>query len=687
MRGFTSEKITMQQQERRACVYIRQSTQTQVRLHRTSQDNQYSLVERAQALGWPRERIQVIDDDLGQSGQDSTRKGFQELVSAVSLGHVGLILAYEASRLARNNADWYRLLDLAAMMGALLADADGIYDPRNYNDRLLLGLRGIMSEAELHLLQLRMVAGRRRQIEAGTYRQHLPTGLVRLSDGRVVKDPDQQIQHTIALVFERFTALGSCQQVLRSFRDEEVLLPRRQTAGRYAGELWWKRPSAPAIYAIVRNPAYAGAFVHGRTIVHPDRRPGERRQYVRQPLAEWTAVRQEMYPAYISWEQFMANQEQLADNASAFDRRARGAPREGRALLAGLAVCGRCGHQMRVGYKSRHRYLCQALAEDYRAPQCLSLDGAGIDAAVVEAFFAALAPAELDLLEDVLRAQQLEHDQGAQHHADQVKRAEYEARLAERQYQAVDPDNRLVAASLERRWELALRALVEAREALERFAQTPPVPLLDPALRDQLRDLGPQLPTLWDSGRLTPAHKKALLRSLIRRVILSRPTPETIQVKVVWVSGAYSVLNVPTTVHRGGSLPNYEQFVARIVELSAQGYHDAVIAQRLTDEGFRSARRLEVVPKTVEKIRRAQGQKALLGVFTASDQIEGCWTVGGLARHLGVSSEWVRNRITRGQVPARHHPLTGRYLIADDPAVLEPLKREVDRIPARRAFS
>ena len=234
---------------------------------------------------------------------------------------------------------------------------------------------------------------------------------------------------------------------------------------------------------------------------------------------------------------------------------------------------------------------------------------------------------------------------------------------------------------------MALRALIDAKEALERFARTPAVPSLDPALCEQLRDLGPQLPALWGSGRLTPAHQKALLRSLIRRVILSRPTPETIQVKVVWVSGAYSVLSVPATVHRGRSLPNYEQLVARILELSVQGYQDAVIAQRLTEEGFRSARRMEIVPKTVEKIRRAQGQKALTGLFTASDQIEGRWTVGGLARHLGVSSDWVRNRIVRGKIPAQHHPLTGRYLIADDPVVLDLLTRDVERIPARRAFS
>jgi DNA invertase Pin-like site-specific DNA recombinase len=232
-----SEKISSAHRERGAYVYVRQSSPKQVRENRAGQENQYALVERALALGWPREHIHVIDDDLGQSGRDGQRPGFQELVGAVSLGRAGLILAYEASRLARNNADWYRLLDLATVAGTLLADTDGVFDPRDYNDRLLLGLRGMLSEAELHLLRLRMDAGRLRQVEQGTYRQHLPTGLVRLPDGRVVKDPDQQVQHAIALVFARFAALGSCQRVLRSLRDDGLLLPRHQTSGLHAGQL------------------------------------------------------------------------------------------------------------------------------------------------------------------------------------------------------------------------------------------------------------------------------------------------------------------------------------------------------------------------------------------------------------------------------------------------------------------
>jgi DNA invertase Pin-like site-specific DNA recombinase len=422
------EKITPRHHARRACVYVRQSTAKQVRQNRAGQANQYALAERAQALGWPADRIQIIADDLGQSGQDGERPGFQELVSAVSLGHIGLILAYEASRLVRSNAAWYTLLDLATLRGTLIADVDGVYDPRDYHDRLVLGLQGMLSEAELHLLQLRMAAGRQRQIAQGTYQQHLPTGLIRLDDGRVVKDPDQQIQHSLTLVFERFAKLGSCQKVLRSLRDDGVVLPRRQVAGPQAGALLWKRPSNAMLYAVLHNPAYAGAFAYGRKTTQPDRQPGKRAGTVRQPLDGWTALHQDVYPAYISWAQFLANQERLTDNASNVAQRARGAPRDGAALLAGLVVCGRCGHQMRVAYKHQPSYVCNALSEAYRAPMCLRLVGAPIDAAVVEAFFAVLAPAELAVLDETLAAQQADRQRLTQCYADQVARTAYEVR-------------------------------------------------------------------------------------------------------------------------------------------------------------------------------------------------------------------------------------------------------------------
>jgi hypothetical protein len=512
-----------------------------------------------------------------------------------------------------------------------------------------------------------------RQIERGTYRQSLPTGLVRLEDGRVVKDPDQQIQRAIELVFARFAALGTCQKVLRSLRDDGLPLPRRQVAGLHAGQLLWKRPSAAALYDILRNPAYAGAFVYGRKGRNPDRRPDQARQ-VRRPIEEWTAVHREAYPAYITWEQYLANQARLTDNASAFARRARGAPREGVALLAGLAFCGCCGRPMRVAYKTHHRYVCNALNETYRAPMCLSVDGASVDAAVVAAFFAALAPVELDLLDEVLAAQRADHRHLAQQYADQVARAEYEAHLAERRYRAVDPENRLVAAELERGWEAALRAVETACEAAERFDREPAPPALDPALRAHLGDVGRELPALWASGRLTPAQQKELLRSLIRRVVLSRPAPDTVEVRVVWVSGAASLHVVAPPLHRSRDLGSYDRLVARTLELGAEGYQDGAIAECLTAEGFRSARSPSVPKQLVEKIRRDHAQVSLTEQFRRREKIDGRWTVGGLARELNVTGNWLRKRIAEGMVPAVRHPLTGRYLIDDDPAALTRLR-------------
>jgi DNA invertase Pin-like site-specific DNA recombinase len=391
----SAEKITARHRERAAYIYVRQSTVRQVQHNRESQRNQYALVERAVALGWRPERVHVIDADQGQSGQDGTRRGFQELVAAVSLGHVGLVLAYEASRLARRNADWYALLDLATVVGVLIGDVDGVYDPRSYNDRLLLGLRGMLSEAELHLLHLRLEAGRLRQVERGTYRQRLPTGLVRLPDGRVVKDPDQQVQRALALVFDRFRALGSCQKVLRALRDEGVALPRGQTAGPAAGELLWKPPTEGAVYEVLRNPAYAGAFVYGRhTRQHAPGQPaGPAARRVYRPVEEWPVVHRDAYPAYLPWEEFVANQARLRDNASSFARRARATPRAGSALLAGLVTCGHCGRQLHVAYRARPWYRCSALQKVFGRSGCLDLAAPPLDAAVVEAFFAALAPA------------------------------------------------------------------------------------------------------------------------------------------------------------------------------------------------------------------------------------------------------------------------------------------------------
>jgi hypothetical protein len=465
---------------------------------------------------------------------------------------------------------------------------------------------------------------------------------------------------------------------MRSLRDDGLLLPRHHLKGPHAGQIVWNHPSQAALYELLRNPAYAGAFVYGRRRAAPERRPGHRGRRRYQAIADWTVLRQDVYPAYITWEQFVTNQTRMSENASDFSRRTRGSPRQGTALLAGLVVCGHCGRQMRSIYKPSVRYLCNAANRTYGAPMCLHLDGASIEAVVVEAFFSALTRAELDLLDEVLAAQAADQERVQRQHAEQVARAEYEARLAQKQYEAVDPENRLVAAELERRWEHALQALARAREAAEQAAapRTPPA-RLDPILREQLRDLGPRMPELWMSGRLSVVHKKELLRCLIRRILLTRPLADEVEVKVVWMSGAVSVLRVRPPIWRTADVSGYEQVVARIRELSAAGYQDVEIARQLKEEGFHGARSPHLDAQAVGKIRRKLGQVSLTGQHHRQVQVDGQWTVSGLARHLGVTYDWLYRRIRRGQLKAEFHPLTKQYLIADDPEQIAAVQAKI----------
>jgi DNA invertase Pin-like site-specific DNA recombinase len=678
-------KISPSHLERLAYVYVRQSTVGQVRRNPEGRENQEALTERAVALGWSSRRVRVIDSDLGLSGKSADgREGFRELVSEVSLGHAGIVLCYEASRLARNNADWYALLDLCTLRGTLIADADGLYDPSHYNDRLLLGLRGMMSEAELHLLRLRMEAGKMRQVEKGTYRQVLPTGLERLPDGRVVKHPDAHVRRAIALIFERFASLGTVPKVLKSLRGDGVLLPRFRYGGLHTGELLWVRPTNANIYAILCNPAYAGAFVHGRRAkardgsANPDRR-------VNKPMEEWIAVHKDMYPAYISWEEYLANRERLKRNGYRVTENRLGAPREGPALLSGLAVCGHCGRRMGTTYsgsKNRGAYLCNALRATHGAPSCLYVAARRVDEAVVEAFFEAVQPSEISLLEEVLAAENADRERLLKHHHDSVKAATYEVRLAEKRYRSVDPDNRLVAAELEKGWEIALRSLSEAREAAESFEREHQRTALDPALREQLADFGKHLPKLWESGKLCVEHKKELLRSLISRVILSRPEQQNIEARIVWISGAVSTLSVRTPIRRARDLRDYEVLVGEILAMNAEGYPDSKIARRLTEEGFHSARGEEGVPtRFVTEVRRQHGQGSVSKMLKSQEKLEGCWTVLGLARELRVDRGRIYKLIRRGILPTQRHPQTGNHLIKDDPELIAELRTQLAMKP------
>lgn len=678
-------KIREGHYQRGAYVYVRQSTIKQVLHNQESQRYQRQLVQLAEALGWQPEMIELIDTDMAQSGQYSHhRQGFQTLVTQVSLGEVGIILSYDVSRLARNNSDWYQLLDLAAVFDTLIADSDGIYHPGLYNDRLLLGLKGTMSEAELHLIKQRFEAGRLSQVKRGVYRQRLPTGLVRLSDGTVTYDPNERVQQALKLVFTKFEELGAAHQVARYCWAHEIQLPRRQTSGLNKGEIEWKKASVTAIREILCNPAYAGAFVYGRTKADPNRRQSKTGKSLRlkQPMADWNHVQQNVYPAYISWEQYLANRARLQQNAPPFAGRKSppcGPVREGKALLQGLAVCGHCGHQVYVIYPDRLRptYICYGL-KDIGAPSCFTTRGNTIDTAVENAFFQALAPANLNTLTAVIAKQQAERDLVRKQWQKRLEQAQYEAHFAARQYNAVDPDNRLVAAELERGWEGKLRYLQKLEASYAQTEQATEVPPLPPELRDQFQHVSMALPQLWP--RCTNQQKKELLRCLMERVILFRPSPEQMVIRIIWISGYVSELSVGLPLHRSHQLPHYQEMLAQLETLWRAGYSDQKIADELTAKGFRSARNLYITVEVVRKMRYSQGWHRTLSTYREVLKQSGWLTIRGLAELLGVDRSWVYTRVGNGRIPAhliRRDPQSNVFWIRHDADVITDLQAEL----------
>jgi DNA invertase Pin-like site-specific DNA recombinase len=473
------EKITSRHLERLAVVYVRQSTVQQVLEHQESTRLQYGLQRQAEAWGWPAERVLLIDEDLGKSGASAEgRSGFQRLVSEVGLGHVGLILGVEMSRLARSSKDWHQLLELCALFGALIADLDGVYNPAEYNDRLLLGLKGTMSEAELHLLRQRLHQGKLNKARRGELGFRPPLGYVRGSTGEIVRDPDEQVQEVVRLVFRKFEELGTLSAVLRYLVEHGIKLGiRTPERGNREGRLEWRRPSRMTLQNVLKHPIYAGAYVYGRRQMDPRRqqagRPGTGR--VVQAAQEWYVLRRDEVPAYLSWEQYERNQARLRANRTVAEEE--GAVRGGEALLVGRLVCLRCGQRLSVRYAGSSRrptYLCDRARVDYGEPLCQQLAGPALDAYVSHWLLRALEPASLELA--LQAAENLEQEREALRRLWQQRRerAAYEAERAARQYQRVEPENRLVARQLESAWEEKLRAQQKLEEDYRRFLQEQP---------------------------------------------------------------------------------------------------------------------------------------------------------------------------------------------------------------------
>jgi DNA invertase Pin-like site-specific DNA recombinase len=588
---LSGSKILSRHLDRLAIVYVRQSTLQQTQKHQESTRLQYGLVQRARELGWPRDRIVVIDDDLGRSGSSAEgRPGFQRLVAEVGLDHVGIILGIEMSRLARSCRDWHQLLEVCSVFGTLICDLDGLYDPSQYNDRLLLGLKGTMSEAELHILKQRMQEGRLHKARRGELGMRLPIGYDRRPSGEVIKDPDEQVQAVVELIFAQFAARGTINGVLRYLVEHGLRMPVRCASGANKGMLEWHRPSRVTLSNVLHNPAYAGAYAYGRRRSDPRRQqPGKPRAgRTVTPRAQWHVLLKDRLPAYIRWEQYEANLEQLENNQA----RAMGAPRRGPALLSGLLRCGRCGRRMTVSYAGKsQRYSCAGRASDYAEPLCQSLSGRVLDARVSELVLQALMPSALEVSLRVAKDVEAERRRLEQTWQKQLERAQYEVDRAMRQYNAVEPENRLVGRTLERQLEGKLSEQKALQQEHDRvMAQQPGV--LTQEERDAIRALSADIPSLWDAATTTTMDRQMIIRQLVEQIVVTvQGDSERVDVELRWAGGHKTLTEVVRPVARLEQLTYFPALCQRIEQLRQQGQSARLIAQRLNAEGWRPPKR------------------------------------------------------------------------------------------------
>jgi DNA invertase Pin-like site-specific DNA recombinase len=604
-------KITVAHRQRLALVYVRQSSPTQLERNRESTARQYQLVARAIALGWSAAQVQLIDEDLGVSASGvAARAGFGQLTAQVALGRVGIVLGLEVSRLARNNADWYRLLDLCGLTGTVLADEDGVYDPSAFNDRLVLGLKGTMSEAELHVLRARLDGGIRHKAARGELRRGLPVGLVwGDAAGEVRFHPDEAVTSAIRVVFERFREVGSVRRVWLWFRTEGLRFPWQRGS---AEAIQWVTPSYLAIHHVLTNPAYAGAYAYGKTrqerSVDATGRVCQRTR--RLPRSEWAVLIPDHHPGFIAWETYLANQERIGANTRPRAHEAGGAVREGAALLQGLATCGRCGRRLRVSYHGRHAtpsYYCAAgVLVNGRGSRCLRVGGQQLDAAVAAAFLAACTPAGLRAALAAAERLDADHDAALAQGHQLVERARYEAARAERRYRAVDPENRLVARGLEREWEQRLQDLAAAEADLAQREQRRPRGL-GPAERALIHELGHDLARVWEAPSTSHRDRKELLRTLVEevRVDVERPAAQA-QLTLRWRGGALTPLQVPLSRSTYRPLRTAEATLGLLRRLAVH-YPDEVIAGILNRQGRRSARGERFTASIVASLRTHWG--------------------------------------------------------------------------------
>jgi len=683
-----SRKVQSHHLKRDAYLYVRQSSMKQVVENVESTKRQYALRGRATALGWPDDRIVVIDSDQGESGASAAwREGFRRLVTDVGLGRAGIVMGLEVSRLARNNADWHRLLEICALANTLILDEDGVYDPAHFNDRLLLGLKGTMSEAELHVLRARLRGGILNKVRRGEYRCLLPTGLVYDESGAVVLDPDAQVRDTIAYFFETFARVGSAHQVVKTFRDEGLRFPSR--LHRPAAGMIFRPLTASAAMRTLRNPRYAGTYAYGQRVC--GRTPDGNKKLKKRAQDDWIACIPNAHPGYITWERYQENLRLLAANGHGYDEARASPPREGAALLQGRAVCGRCGKYMRSRYRDARGkleswYVCDRVSGALAEPNCQSLAGPPIDEAIGLLVAEKMTPAAVELALEIRKEIEARYKEADQLRCRAVERAQVDVDLAQRRFMMVDPNNRLVADVLESDWNQKLRVLENVRDERERSRREDEISI-DDAIRDRLVAMTTDFNRLWSDPSTPNRERKRMLAFLVEDVTLMKvPDEGTTKVHVRFRGGQTATL---TTVNPKASWQKVKT-PSEIVDLVDQLLNHHVfeeIADILNARGIRpggAARPGRGGARFTALLVRYIARTYLLRPRFDRLRARGLLTKRELADRLGIHESTLTSWVKHGIIKAHAH--NGHAWLYEEPQTL-PMKHcsRWDRLSDRAA--
>jgi DNA invertase Pin-like site-specific DNA recombinase len=648
-------KIQEQHRRKPAYVYLRQSTPGQVLHHQESTERQYALREKARELGWSESLIRTLDRDLGKSGTEMTRReDFKTLVTDVSMGQVGAVFALEVSRLARSNLDWHRLLELCAFTSTLVIDEDGCYDPADFNDGLLLGLKGVMASAELHFLRARLQGGKLHKAQKGELRFPLPVGFGYDAESRIIQDPDEEVRGAVNLVFRLFRETGSAFAVMQRFAAGALRFPKRAYGGVWKGKLIWGRLAHRRVLDMLKNPSYAGRYVFGRyqyrREITPEGKVHQRMHAVAMP--DWRVSLKDHHAGYITWEEFLDNQERLEKNRTNGEETLLAGPaREGLALLQGLLLCGHCGRRLTIRYKGNGGiypcYQCNWLRrEGLAGKDCMSLRCDGLDAAVSEEVLKALQPAELELALAALAELESRDQALGRQWQMRLERAEYEAALAERRYLEVDPSQRLVASTLERRWNDALLHLEDLKRQAAEF-QRQEARVATPEQKAKVLALARDLPRLWHAPTTQAKDRKRMLRLLIKDITVEKLSPlKQMQVHIRWQGGASTNLSVPLPPNVADRVRYPDVLVDRVRQLALR-LPDAEIAAQLQREGYVSAKGQAYTAKIVQWIRGTY--QIPRAVLNRPEEL----SVQQVAKDFGVSPSVVYYWIERHMIKAR----------------------------------